>query len=291
MAPEKNNSVYKNYNDDEIDLGDLLFGILAVLRANFKLIIVFVFIGLLVSTFLYINADRTYKSGMILSTGMLSVENGGSLIKTMDQLIQQGNDKQIARLLELPHETIEKLISMTVATETQENVGELRANIFKIEVTVLDNDILPLLENGIINYLEKNPYVRKRIEIKKGNLEALIKHVHQERLEIDSVRQNLTGSMVAKGDGLNVIMIDPANMYAGSIAMFEKELELRRELMLIDNIQVIEGFTVFEKPVTPLFRLLLAGPVIGLLLAVLIIMIKEINKYMKKKEQGTPAPA
>ena len=65
--------------------------------------------------------------------------------------------------------------------------------------------------------------------------------------------------------------IDPVNIYKEGIAYFQKELDLNKESILIDNIQVISDFSARDKPDSPrLWKTTGAGGSAGLLLGLLI---------------------
>lgn len=291
MASEKN---YPNYNidpDDEIDLGELILNVSHIIKRNAKLILGLVIIGLVIGLAFYFLSGRTYRSSMVLSSGMLTAANGSSLINTLDRLIEEGNYGLLSQKLNLTEDQVKLLGNIEVSSISEEADEDITENIFRINVEVNDNDVLDSLEYGIIHYLENNTYVKRRIEIKRENLEALINKISHEMQEIDSLKDNVTENMVANAEGMSFVMVDPVNIYREGIALFEQELNLQRELALVDNIQVIQSFTRFDMPVSPRIRHILMGPLVGFILSIILIFLKETNNFLKRRQKSMKTPA
>lgn len=291
MASEKNYSNYKNGPDDEIDLGELILNVSNIIKKNAKLILVLIIIGLVIGLAFYFISGRTYRSSMVLSSGMLTGANGSSLINTLDRLIVEKNYDLLSQKLALSEEQVKLLGNIEVSSISAEDDESITENIFRINVEVSNNDVLDSLEYGIIHYLENNTYVKRRIGIKRENLEALIGKISHEMQEIDSLKEDVTENIIANAEGMSFVMVDPVNIYREGIALFQQELDLQRELALVDNIQVIESFTRFESPVSPRVRHILMGPLVGFILSIILIFLKETNNFLKRRQKSMKTPA
>jgi len=284
MTPEKNFPSSNSNTQGEIDLIEIIIYIQNVLKRNFNTIIIFFFIGLIAGLMYYFLAKKTYTSSMVISSGMLTAANGSSLINTLDVLVQEENFILLSKKLGMTPNQVESIKEINVSSIFKEEEEDNDMNIFRINVQIHNNDLLDSLESGIIHYLEGNVYVKKRIELKKKNLLTLIDKINEEISEIDSIKNNVHANMVAKSDNLNLYLLDPVSIYKEAITLFQQELELQSELELIDNIQVIESFTRFERSISPRTRHIIFGPLLGLLFSFIVISIKEANLFLKKRE-------
>jgi LPS O-antigen subunit length determinant protein (WzzB/FepE family) len=137
---------------------------------------------------------------------------------------------------------------------------------------------------NIIKYLESNPYIKKEIALEKESLNEGIGFLSQELGEISKLKANI--SAIGEKGNTNNTSFDLEDIYRQSMELFERKLQLEHELKTIENFQVIQGFTAYQKPVSPKFSLSLAGGfVAGLILAFLFIFFKEFGKHLKTLEE------
>lgn len=277
------NNSKRTIEDDEIDLGKLFFRFFFLIRRKFKVLLLFSLLGLGLGLAYYVVTPKVYYSSMTISTGMLTTFNSKSLFNTLESLIREKNYPLLSKKLNLNIDEVIDISSITVVPLAKDEEESDRANLFQIEVNVRDRNVLNNLQNGIIYYLEENPYVKKRIDIKKKNLDALLKKINEEMVGLDTLKENLGASINLSRDN-NVVILDPVNAYKETVNLFQRKLELQAELELIDNIQVIEDFTYFERTVSPRFRGILFGFFGGFLFGVLFILVIEFIKYTKSIE-------
>ena len=153
-------------------------------------------------------------------------------------------------------------------------------------VQTVDNSILEDLETGLVQYLETNEYVKKRVDLRKQRYEALREKANEQILEIDSLKDKLNERILTRSNGNDVLLINPTNVYTTALSLYKEELSYLENLELIDSIQIIEGFTPFNKPVKPKLMVSIAGGfAFGLFLAVGWIVLLETRKYLQKMEE------
>jgi hypothetical protein len=202
---------------------------------------------------------------MVVNSSLLTSANTASLLETLDILIKEGNHKELSKKLGFSLNASKSLNEIKVVSIEDEDAPEL-VYIYQIQVKVENNQILDSLQAGIINYLEKSPYVKRRIDIKKQNILALIDRIQNEMVELDSLKDMVNNNLVSRSQNSNILIMEPVNVYREAITLYQKELELQRDLVLVDNIQILEDFTVFLKPVSPKLSLIFYGFFGGLLL-------------------------
>lgn len=279
---------------DEIDLGLMLLKISEVLGRN-KVVVGFALIAGLGLGFAYSQLRKPYyESNLVIESRMLNYPLGNSLITTLQQLIDEGNHSVLEEKLSLePNQAI--LLKSFEVVELKD-AGSLKqieidpSTMIKIRVQLYKNEVLAQLEKGIINYLEKNPYVRKRVEIKKENLQILQKRILNEVEQLDQLKATLYQNMASKADRTNITVIDPANVFKELIELYETELDTRSQLELINNIQVIESFTAFKRPIKPSkIWSMLVGGLAGFLIISLILFFVEVRRYLRKLHESRAA--
>lgn len=269
--------------DDDIDLGRLYIKLISLLKKKVKILIVFAVLGFCLGLIYYLMTPPVYYSSMTISTGILTTTNSKSLFSTLETLIQEGNHNVLAKKLNLNIDEVTKINSISVVPLAKSEEDPDKSNLFLVEANITDQKILDRLELGIVYYLEENPYVKKRINIKKKNIEALLGKINEEMLGLDTLKEKLSANINMSRDN-NVVILDPVNAYRETVNLFQKELDLQSELELIDNIQVIENFTYFNKKISPHIRYVFFGLFLGIIFGITIIFILELIAYTRRME-------
>lgn len=271
------------HNSDEIDLGDLLLKLTRVVSRHRRILVVFVLVGLVLS-FIYNNLKSpVFESSMMLRSAILTEAYSETLTDNLKKLIDERNDTLLSKKLNITVEQAGHLKDIKVESveDTEGAEGATKNYIFLISVEITDNGVLPMLEIGIMNFLESNTFVHTRIELKRKRLNALLTKVNNEIKEIDSLKMTVNRAMSINSDG-GVVVLDPTNVYSKALALYKEELSYQESLALIDSIQLIEGFTPFNRPVSPRLSISLAsGLGLAILIAVLTIFIIETQNFLK----------
>lgn len=275
------NKFDRSGTDEDIDLGKVFIKFFFLLKRRFKVLLGFSLLGISVALVYFIMTPKIYYSSMTISTGMLTTFNSKSLFSTLETLIREGNYPILSKKLNLTIDEVKTITSISVNSLAKDEEVADKANLFQIEVNIKDQSVLDRLQSGIIYYLEENPYVKKRINLKKKNIKALLGKIDQEMNGLDTLKEKLGANINLSRDN-NVVILDPVNAYKESIALFQQELELQSELELVDNIQVIEDFTLFERTVSPRIRWILFGFLGGIFLGLIYIILIEFLDYARK---------
>ena len=273
-------------NSGEIDLRLLLLQSLKFIERNLKVIVILISMGILFGFFRFKFAKPVYQSNMILETGILDIPTSSNLILVLNDLVEGGGHEELSIKLGLSIEELSKVIKIE-ATDILENEVE-NARIFKVEVEVLNNDILNVLQTAILEYLEKNPYVKKRVALETEAINKQIEYLNKEMEKLNSLKGKVSKGYIFDNDNRgDVVLFDPVNIYREGIALFNREIELRQKLQIIDNFQIIQGFTPFNKPVRPKLSFnLFEGFSIGFFLSFLVILFKEIRKFSRTVQES-----
>lgn len=278
------NSAAPHYNDDEIDLKDLLKKIINVLERGLKIIFLSILLGAILGAGYFLYAKETFRSSMVLRSDILVLANIKSLISPLEQLLEEGNSELLAQNLILDENAVELLNKLEVESvfEKEADNKEEEASYFEVTATVSANSILPALQKGIIAYLQNNDFVKRRVAIKEEGLKALIKQVDNELKEIELLKKRVEDGSVLTSGGSNVVLMEPSNLYQQSLLMAEKKQEFVEELALVESIQVVKDFTPFNQPSSPSWVLcLVVGLAGGLIIGFAVLFLRELGRYVK----------
>ncbi len=143
---------------------------------------------------------------------------------------------------------VDKVLSKLVVTNK---------NAYMISAYVYDPSIVKPLEQALIRYLSANPYVSRRIEINKVNLQSRKDKLLVESHKLDSLKRVIFESYQALGKtsrgSNNVILGDeklanPLDVFTKDLELNATILEIERDLFLNKDFEVVDGFTTFREP-------------------------------------------
>lgn len=272
-----------NRNSDEIDLGELLLKFTKVVKRYWILILGFVIVGIGSGVYHFNTQAPVYESTMMLQSDILTEAYSEILTENIERLINEGNYALLAQRLFIGSNEAAQVVGMEIESleGPKGNKGE-ENTIFLVTAETTSNAILPNLEKGIIEFLKNNEFVKKRVTLKRQRYKALVNEMRAEGQELDSLKDRVNEGIVSDRQGDNLVLLDPANIYSQALETFKEEVQYQEDLELIESIQLIEGFTPFNKPVRPKMIISVPGGLgTGLFIALAIIFILETRRYLK----------
>lgn len=284
---------------DEIDLSLLALRIVRALQRNFKLFVGIVLLGTLLGVLYYRSVTPVYNTSMVATSRVLTFNQMENLIKVLNNLAAEGNYTLLAKKMNvsLP---VAKSISQVKTVVVEEEVKHitdtddktlafrrnlaLANNVSEIVLSTTNNQQLDSIQAGLLFYLESNPFVEKRKTIQKQNLERMQSQLLQEVIKLDSLRLSVNKLISqASANNSTTIITEPSSINTDLVELYEKEMDVRTELALIDNVQVIQGFTPFERPSGPgLLKVLAIALGASLLLGFVLIALLELQRGLRK---------
>jgi hypothetical protein len=82
------------------------------------------------------------------------------------------------------------------------------------------------------------------------------------------------------------MLVDPTNIYSKIIELNKEQINYKNGLELVNSIQLVEGFTIYKKPVSPKLSIsLTAGASIGVFFVLTLIAIKGLRKIVELSEE------
>ncbi|MDB5261413.1 MAG: hypothetical protein JWQ14_694 [Adhaeribacter sp.] len=327
---EVNNDNRKSTSEEEIDLSKLFSSIangfsrffkglfrvfflfLDTLLANLKTIIFLILLGSLVGLAYTFIARPYYESSMTLSSVYYRGQFINNSIQNLDLLCKEQNYISLARILQIPSSNAEKLKSIQIEPivspsmkllidlykDTEGNKRRLDSLIlsaedtsFQIKVQVFDTTALRGLDSAIVNYISKNTFVKKRIEIERTNLKNRKAKLIKESSNLDTLKRNIAlsyKSQAAGRSGTNNVILDdkgtnPIEIYREDMRLYEQQLNIDKLLYINSEIEIIDPFIAYGHSETDnLIKNLFKGFLAGLGLAFLLILLKVISIGLNK---------
>jgi len=269
-------------NNDQIDLLELFAKLIFLIKRNAKLIILCFFIGTILGFWYFSYGAKIYQSKMVLLSDILTASYTERITESLDRLISEGNTKILSDRLNMPEQDVNQILNIVIESVKQNNGKDDKGNsLFIVTVKVLNKDIFPRLQEGIITYLRNNEYVRIRVEQRKKYTIEIIKKIDEQLSGLEQLKSRITKGELTQGGKEKLVLFDPTTVHSKILELTKERTNLQNSLETINSIQLIEGFTLFEMPVSPSLLLSLsAGASLGLFLVGVVIAFKVIRKML-----------
>jgi hypothetical protein len=262
---------------EEIDLTEIARKLILFLRRNQKIILIFTLLGIALGLVAYYTLPRKYDVQMIASTRLLSSLEVTDIVESWDDLLDNGEYALLSKKFNVPVEVIVNVSSFKALSTGVDGRANAK-DAFAIEAEVRDNAHLNALQQGIVHYLETNPYVLERLGAEKRRLNSLKNRIAGEIAQLDSVKLSLQNLIRRGGNNSNAFIAEPGTINKEIVQLYTQQLTIEESLQFIENIQVITGFDRRENPDFPKLPLcLIAGAVLGLLLALVVTFFRALN--------------
>jgi hypothetical protein len=257
-----------------------------------KIVIASVLFGLIAMTSLFYVSIPVYKTDLVIYSNYFNNDYCAEMIGVLEKLAEEDNSVMLAEKLNLSEDFARHIESVSFQNFNPKFKKIFKDSIaegvpFRIEVLVSENKILDSLQQGLISYLENNEYAFIRKQITERNLLVLNDKLKSEQLKLDSLKIVIAQSIIPRGSGNGIIYgepLNPVDIYREAISLFEKELNIYQQLTLLKNIELIQGFTKYNKPYRPkLWINLLIGFALGLFLGVTVAYFIEKNHQNQVK--------
>jgi hypothetical protein len=274
-------------SNDEIDLLELLAKIIFLVKKNTKIIVLAFVIGTLLGLGYYHFVAKVYESKMILLSDILTSTYSERITESLNRLISENNTKILSERLKMSGQDATQIVRIEIETVTQEKSrDEKESEIFIVTVKVLDKDILPRLQENIIVYLRNNEFVKIRVEQRRKYALEIIKKIDEQLSALEELKSRITKGELVQGGKENLVLFDPTTVHSKIVDLNKERTQLQNSLEIINSIQLVEGFTVFEKPVSPKLSFSLAGgATLGLFFVGALIGFKILRKMSAFSEE------
>jgi LPS O-antigen subunit length determinant protein (WzzB/FepE family) len=270
--------------NDEIDLQELAIRILRYFRKHFWFIFLSSALGSIAGLVGYNLLPPAYESEMIVMSDILTESYSNRLTESLDRLIREENDSILSVRLGLRIEEAKQIKAIEIESIKQKvtSDSELEPSTFVITVATGRKELFPRLEEGIVNYLRNNEYVKTRVSQRERTYQQMIETLDQEIQSLDSLKTRLFQGKPIYAKSSEMMLVDPTNIYSKIIELHKQRIDNKNSLELYNSIQLIEGFTPFRKPASPKLSIsLMTGFALGFFGALGILTFSKLWKMSK----------
>jgi len=284
----KRNCMATPYQDNEIDLLELLAKFIFIIRRNTKMILLAFIVGTLLGLAYYQFVPKTYESQMVVTSDILTASYSKTLFENIDQLVKERNITGLSSKLNIAPElaTMISEIEIKSTIEKADGLKEQDKSYLTIKAQSSDNTIWPSLQNGIIHYLQNNDFVKVRVDQKRRYFTEIIKKIDEELKDLQALKSLITSGELVKRGKENLVLFDPTSVNTKIVELNKEKFNLQNSLEIVNSVQVVDGFTVYEKPSSPKLSVsLAAGASFGLFFVAVVIAFKGIRSMLRFSEE------
>lgn len=273
---------------DEIDLLELVSKMFNSIKKNLALLTVSFIVGSGIGLGFYSLVPNVYESEMIITSDILTESYSKSVFANIQKLIKEDNITSLSSLLRITESQAAAIdyIELKGTIEEADALQEQNKTYINIIVTSSDNTIWPNLQAGIAAFIENNAFVKIRVQQKKKYLTSLITKLDHELKDLEIMKAKIMEGQLSSNGKDGMLLLDPTTINTKIIELSKEKLKAQDSLELSDSVQVVEGFTSFQKPKSPkLHPALLGGAAFALFIAFAFIGIRSIEKHLKVQAQ------
>lgn len=275
-------------NSDEIDLVELLAKTVIGINKNSKTILLATTAGIIIGLCYFLFIPKEYESQMLISSDILTESYSKTIVSDLNKLIDQENLDALSSKLMLSKNQVASLekIEIKSSIEKSEFIREQEKNYLTITCRSLDNSIWPILQSGFITFFESNNYVKIRVEQRRKYITQIIEKIDKELTDLNELKSRIVSGEITQSSKDNLVLFDPTTVNTKILDLNKEKINLQNSLETVNSIQLVEGFTVFEKPVSPKLAIcIVIGGGIGLFIALLLIPLNSLSKIVSLSEE------
>jgi hypothetical protein len=283
----------KNNSPDEIDLQELAVAIIRFLRKHFVVITLFSLVGMGCAWMISSNPRKIYVGKMIVLSDVLTTESYGKEVTAiLGGLIRSGNRAALALRLHLDSVEVTGISSLEIETIKEKRVAsddvvvnekDLLPEQCNLVITaeVTNKAVLPKLQSGLLQFFRDADYVQIRVRQRKEMYKALMEKTAKEIHFLDSLKKRASAGASLHTRSAEA-GLDPATLYPRVIDLNKELITYKNSLELADSIQLIEGFTAYDKPASRRMLMQLAiGFFAGLFAAIGLLLATQLVKLSR----------
>lgn len=269
---------------DEIDFIELIANAILAIKKNMILIIAAAVIGAVLGWAYYQLSPKIFESNVLILTESYSK----SLIDNANELIQENNALTLSEKLNLTLEQASSIVAIQILSAVEKpseipKPGETPKDIklyLTINVKMIDNSSWTQVQNGLVYYFQNNEFVKTRTEQEKKYIIQVIDQIDAELVDLEKLKARISEQDLAHLTSL--VLFDPSTVNTKILDLNIKKIDLQNSLEKVTGVQLVEGFTVFNKPSSPkLSPSLASGAALGLSIAFVLIAFNALRSILK----------
>lgn len=193
----------------------------------------------------------TYRSKLVLHSFILTNPEQIQIVNNWNSQLNQNEYASLSAALNCDESILRKTKSLK-AKEIQQAFTPSNPNGFTIDAVVTDNGVLDSLQKAIISGFENGSYIKERLAVKRASLTELIDKTTAGIKRLDSLKESMEAIIGGNGRSSSPVIIDGSSTISGQLVeMNEKLMNYKENLQFTSAVQVLQGFSKFNKPDGP----------------------------------------
>lgn len=272
----------KEETNEEIDLIEVFINIYVFLKKNFWILFTALLLGAVLGYSTKFLKKGYYESTMLIESEILSDEILMEYINNIQTLLDDKNYTLLQEKMGVDSTELTKFISIEANyVYNEEEKEKTRLGYLSVKAITSNNNVLEEMDQGILNFIEKEEYFQKEFEIFKKNTRNLIQIINQEIKKIEQIQANFIKPKNSSGE--IKIYYQEKSLQEELLLLTKEKQGLEKAIQLVAPFRVIKDFTIYKNPKTKVTTYTLAGALILGFIAFSILIIRNINKSLKEK--------
>jgi hypothetical protein len=196
------------------------------------------------------------------------------VIKTIDELDGLRKEKRTADLAEALGLDEKSTIGIAKLKATSPSKEQTVENIIEITIDMYSPTLTRKLTDGIVKFINQNPYINQRVFLRKQSLTHLKDEIQAKIADIEVLRNTVVRQI--REDRHKQVGFNPIGLDTEIITLRQRLVDIDNELRLLKGFEISMEPIVPKKPVKPrkVFNIAFAG-ITALFLGVLISLLLE----------------
>lgn len=250
--------------------------------------LLFLLIGLAFGIIQFRAFKPVYNTYLLATSQYLSNEQVQNIIESLQEHINNGDYEVVAERLNMTPEQTSEIISLRCQFANRNSDKKM----FRMNMDIASNDQYALYQQKIFDYMERLPYVRKKVRLEKELTENILGNVKEMYFKLDNM-ENLINSSIqiineeADTEGKKIVsesMVRLASIVEQKLGLKKRQFELESQLLNNSNFEIVRGFEKFNKPTEmSVFSIFLAPVLLALLFAAGLTWLLELRAEVKRR--------
>ena len=211
--------------------------------------------GLLFGYIYYAFKPTFYQVSMVVVFNELNKKTYAEILDQLDQLTATGSKQKLAETLQVDDETARSVLSIDTKNLNNEPLVDDTSSkvrqLFKIIVRLSDNKSTDNLQNGILNYMNNSPYLKKLKEQQRQSNLAKISFIDGELAKLDSLKTEYTNFIASSKISATFYnnAFNPTDIYVHSSNLVNQRESLLNSLNMDGAaVLLVDGFKINSSP-------------------------------------------
>lgn len=242
--------------EKEASLLDVVISLIRFLFSFKKHLFIGTVLGLLIGLSFFYLSNKSYESRMTAYTLNLSAEEVTDLVNELALAVKEKDYALISAMTGIKEKSTSKILSIRCSPQLDIesdnfDLKEKEHEVFMVSAVCSDKTFLDTLQQGIVNYVDNNPFVRKRIESSRIQIRQNIIEIDKEITDLRTLKGNLNKLVFTTGRGSNLFLSDLSVTSSKIVDLTEKRNLFARDLELTNEVNIIKNFVKFAKQSSP----------------------------------------